>query len=55
LHDRLAECAPDALKEALSLLKQGKAPRVPQDHSQATYAAKLSREDGLIDWTKTRE
>jgi methionyl-tRNA formyltransferase len=55
LHDRLAQCAPDALKEALILLKQGKAPRVPQDHSQATYAAKLSREDGLIDWTKTRE
>jgi methionyl-tRNA formyltransferase len=55
LHDRLAETAPDALKEALLLLKQGRAPRKPQDHSLATYAPKLTREDGLIDWTKTRE
>jgi methionyl-tRNA formyltransferase len=55
LHDRIAELAPEALKEALILLKQGKAPRIPQDHSQATYAAKLTREHGLVDWTKTRE
>jgi len=55
LHERLAQLAPEALKEALLLLKQGKAPRVPQDHLQATYAAKLTREDGLIDWAKTRE
>jgi methionyl-tRNA formyltransferase len=55
LHDRLAELAPDALKEALLLLKQGRAPRKPQDHALATYAGKLHREDGLIDWSKTRE
>jgi methionyl-tRNA formyltransferase len=55
LHDRLAESAPEALQEALTLLKQGRAPRTPQDHSRATYAAKLAREDGEIDWTKTRE
>ncbi len=55
LHDRLAQLAPDALKEALLLLKQGRAPRIPQDQARATYAAKLTREDGLIDWSKTRE
>lgn len=55
LHDRLAEASPAALKEALLLLKQGRAPRIPQDHSLATYASKLNREDGEIDWTKTRE
>lgn len=55
LHDRLAELAPEALEEALLLLKQGRAPRLPQEHVQATYAGKLSREDGQIDWTKTRE
>lgn len=55
LHDRLAEAAPEALAEALLLLKQGRAPRIAQDHSQATYAAKLTREHGEIDWTKTRE
>ena len=29
------------------------APRTPQDHALANYAAKLSRENGLIDWHAT--
>lgn len=55
LHDRLAELAPGALLEALELLKRGAAPRVPQEESVATYAAKLSRENGRIDWGVSRE
>jgi methionyl-tRNA formyltransferase len=55
LHDRIGEIAPEALAEALSLLKQGRAPRTPQDHSLATYAAKLTREQGELEWSKTRE
>jgi methionyl-tRNA formyltransferase len=55
LHDRIGEVSPTALFEALSLLKQGRAPRTPQDHSAATYAAKLTREHGELDWAKTRE
>ena len=55
LHDRLAAVAPQALSAALTLLKQGAAPRVAQDNSLATYAAKLSRENGEILWTATRE
>lgn len=50
LHDRLAELAPHALQRALSLLETGTAPRVPQDASRATYAGKLSWENGLIVW-----
>lgn len=50
LHDRLAELAPEALAEALLLLEKGCAPRIAQDASQATYAAKLTRENGEIDW-----
>src|SRR4051812_17335955 len=49
LHDRLAEIAPAALDEALAALQGGTAPRVPQDSSVATYAAKLEREDGRLD------
>jgi methionyl-tRNA formyltransferase len=52
LHDRLAQLAPEALFEALTLLKQGRAPRLPQDSALATYAAKLSRENGAIDWSE---
>jgi methionyl-tRNA formyltransferase len=55
LHDRLAELAAAALEEALALLKQGRAPRVPQDNTRATYAPKLSREDGEIAWTASAE
>ncbi len=52
LHDRLAMVAPEALLEALDLLAKGKAPRTPQNDSLATYAPKLKREDGKIDWSE---
>jgi methionyl-tRNA formyltransferase len=50
LHDRLAEIGPGALREALALLEAGGAPRIPQDPSRVTYAGKLGREHGRIDW-----
>src|SRR3954462_5092694 len=50
LHDRLAQIAPAALEEALTRLESGTAPRIPQDSSAATYAPKLERENGRIDW-----
>jgi methionyl-tRNA formyltransferase len=53
LHDRLAQIAPDALHEALAQLQRESAPRIPQDSSAATYAPKLEREDGRIDWTES--
>lgn len=53
LHDRLAQIAPDALHEALARLQAGTAPRIPQDPSAATYAPKLEREHGRIDWTES--
>jgi len=52
LHDRLAALAPTALLEALDQLERGTAPRVPQDAAQATYAPKLTRDQGRIDWTE---
>jgi methionyl-tRNA formyltransferase len=55
LHDRLAALAPGVLDEALTLLKQGRAPRRPQDPSQATYAQKLTRDDGEIVWSSTHD
>lgn len=55
LHDRLAEIAPGALLEALQLLINGNAPRIPQDKESATYAPKLEREAGRIDWTEPAE
>lgn len=55
LHDRLAEIAPDALLEALRLLASGNALRIPQDKALATYAPKLNRESGRINWNEPAE
>jgi methionyl-tRNA formyltransferase len=50
LHDRLSALAPATLLAALDLLAAGKALRRPQDSVRATYAPKLDRESGRIDW-----
>ena len=55
LHDRLAQIAPEALLESLRLLAAGNAPRIPQDNARATYAPKLKREHGQIDWSESAE
>lgn len=35
------------------LIASGKAPRIPQDHSQATYTVAARREHARIDWSKS--
>ena len=55
LHDRLAQIAPHALLEALQMLANGNAPRISQDNALATYAPKLTRDDGKIDWSEPAE
>src|SRR6266480_726156 len=55
LHDRLAQIAPEALLDALQMLAKGNAPRIPQGNALATYAPKLTRDDGKIDWSEPAE
>src|SRR6266498_3645327 len=55
LHDRLAQIAPEALLDALQMLAKGNAPPIPQDNALATYAPKLTRDDGKIDWSEPAE
>jgi len=55
LHDRLAQIALEALLESLRLLAAGSAPRIPQDKSLASYAPKLNREAGRVNWNETAE
>jgi methionyl-tRNA formyltransferase len=55
LHERLAQLAPEALAEALTLLQKRTAPRIPQENSLATCAPKLEREHGRIDWGEPAE
>lgn len=55
LHDRLAAMAPDTILESLRLIESGNAPKTPQNSALATYAPKLTRENGRIDWNQSAE
>src|SRR5438270_6585364 len=55
LHDRLAKIAPEALLESLRMLASRSAARIPQDNGLATYAPKLNREAGRINWSEPAE
>lgn len=50
LRVRLAELSGKALINALTKIKNGSATYTPQDHSKATYAPKVEKEHGVIDW-----
>lgn len=52
LHDDLAQLAPQALMQAISQLEAGDDTRREQDESLMTYAPKLTRADGCIDWSQ---
>ncbi|MBK1834228.1 methionyl-tRNA formyltransferase [Roseibacillus ishigakijimensis] len=55
LHDRLAEQGPEALLSALEALQNDTATRTPQNESATSYAPKLEREDGRLDWSQGAE
>ncbi len=52
LHDDLAELAPLALIDAVTCLVEGTDDRREQDENLMTYAPKLLRAHGRIDWTQ---
>jgi methionyl-tRNA formyltransferase len=52
LHDRLASLGAQLLSKTLKKMKARDIRAIPQDHSKATYAPPLKKEDGQIDWRK---
>jgi methionyl-tRNA formyltransferase len=52
LHDRLAALGAEALLEALDGLAAGSLKPTPQPQLGATYAAKIRKEEAVIDWTR---
>jgi UDP-4-amino-4-deoxy-L-arabinose formyltransferase/UDP-glucuronic acid dehydrogenase (UDP-4-keto-hexauronic acid decarboxylating) len=52
LHDKAANASADMLNGILPQLRDGTAPRIPQDHSQATYFGARGPEDGKIEWSQ---
>jgi len=55
LHDRLADLGGEAIVKALETLASGELTAEPQDHSQACYAHKLSKNEGHIDWHRSAD
>lgn len=53
LYGRLSILGAELIAETLDLIEQGQAPRIAQDASQATYARKLKKEDGVLDWSES--
>ena len=52
LFDKLSNLGGTALLQALDLLREDKLPPIEQDHSLATEAPPLKKEDGCIDWNR---
>jgi methionyl-tRNA formyltransferase len=52
LRDQLALLGAQLLTNTLREMRAGNLRPVPQDHSKATYAPPLKKEDGRIDWNK---
>jgi len=52
LHDRLANMGAALLLKTVEMIASGTATRTQQDDSLASYAPRLKKEDGLINWNK---
>jgi methionyl-tRNA formyltransferase len=50
LEPKLAEVGASLLIKALGLIREERVIRLPQDESHVTFARKLAKEDGRIDW-----
>lgn len=55
LFDKLAEKGGELILKTLSKLENGTATRTPQNHALSTYAGKITKELGRIDFSKSAE
>ena len=55
LHDRLAVLGAELLTQDLKRIVSGELFSIPQQEQGLTYAEKIKKEEGLINWTKSAE
>lgn len=55
LHDRLADLGADLLIQTLNVFETGDINPISQDHTQATYAPMLKKNDGRMNWKLSAE
>jgi methionyl-tRNA formyltransferase len=53
LFDRLADMGAELLVKTLRDIKTGTAPRIPQNHGEATFAPPLQKAESPIEWNKS--
>lgn len=53
LHDKLSVLGAETLKETIERIQEGTVTFTPQNHRLATYAPRLNKETGRINWNKT--
>lgn len=51
-YDKLFPLGVAAIIESIDLIHKGRAPRIPQDESQATYERPCREKDAVIDWAQ---
>ena len=49
-YDKLYPLGVQAMVESVALIREGVAPKIPQDHQSATYETWCGQEDGRINW-----
>jgi methionyl-tRNA formyltransferase len=55
LHEKLAVLGAELLLQAIDDIREGTVQRTVQDNAQVVYARKLSKEDGVINWSLPAE
>ncbi len=55
LHDRLAVLGGEAMSRVVDLACEGTLPRTPQPEEGATYAAKITKDDAMLDFSHTAD
>ncbi len=53
LMEKVSSAGADLLRDLLPLIREGRAPRIPQDESRATCFGGRRPEDGEIDWSRS--
>jgi methionyl-tRNA formyltransferase len=51
VEDALARLGADLLVDVIDRMAMGQVPEEHQDHERATYAHRITKEDGIIDWS----
>lgn len=55
IHDKLSKLGSELIIETLENLEKGNIRKTPQDHELSSYASKLSKDTGKIDWNDSGE